>query len=911
MTRTMHKFIPPQKKKIKDDQCHTSKGYTFIEAVPDALLIHNGKGRIIAANRHARLRLGYSHAELLNLSLQDMEITPSGTDVTDHLLAGKGPITTQATYRCKDGTTFPAEIKTDILEQADENFLFISTIRDTSARPSRQRRLQDKRDLLRAIIDSIPEIICVKDGQGRWLLANTFDQNLFGLRDVDYRGKTDIELAEYTSPIYSTAFRACRESDERAWQEKRPVRSKEIIPVTNDVSRVMDVYKIPLFHANGKRKALIVVGRDITKQHHAEQRIRESEARYRQLFQQAPVGILHFNTDLHVTDCNNYFLSLMAIKRDQLIGFDLRKIRDKKILPVFEATLRGEEDRWEGIYQTTLSNITLYVSLRTTPLCDNLRNIEGGLALFEDRSLQKQAQEEKIRLMSAIDQAAETIVITDRDGTIEYVNPAFEKITGYKFDEALGQNPRILKSGLHSKDFYKDMWQTLCAGQVWKGRLINKRKDGTLFKEDASITPVRNQSKKIINYVAVKRDVTQEVALKKQLNQAMKMEAIGTLAGGIAHDFNNILSAILGYAEMAELRLAQDDPIRQDMGQIIAAGKRASNLIRQILTFSRQEENEQLKPVKVQHSIKEVLKLLQASLPATIKLRQDIDPNCGPVLADPTRIHQILMNICTNARQAMGEKQGILTIRLAEIDGDSVITPLLHGQTRWLDLEISDNGPGMEPTVKDRIFDPFFTTKQKGVGTGLGLSVVHGIVKSHNGEITVDSEPGEGTTFHVYLPIIDDTKKDTEQEDHIVAPKGTEHILIIDDEPMLVDLIQRFLSRLGYEVTSFTDSQSALDWFTDHGEEIDLVITDMTMPHLTGAELAEKILAARPQIPIILCTGYSEVMNDAKARSIGIRKFLTKPINNRVLAQSVRELLDNEPINRHESTKLGNHNRKT
>lgn len=735
------------------------------------------------------------------------------------------------------------------------------------------------------------------------MLANTFDQNLFGLQDVDYRGKTDIELAEYTSSICRTAFLACKESDERAWRKKQPVRSKEVIPIAGDIPRVMDVYKIPLFHVSGKRKALIVVGRDITKQQHIEQQIRESEARYHQLFTQAPVGILHFDTDLHVTDCNNYYLRLMAIKRDQLIGFDLRKIRDTKILPVFEATLYGKKGRWAGMYQTTLSNITLYVSLRTAPIRDDAGNIEGGLALFEDRSLHKQAREEKIRLMSAIDQAAETIVITDREGTIEYVNPAFERITGYTAKEALGQNPRVLKSGRHDVAFYKNMWQTLCSGRTWKGHIVNKRKDGALFEEDAAISPVRNRNGDIINFVAVKRDVTQEVALKKQLNQAMKMEAIGTLAGGIAHDFNNILSAILGYAEMAELRLAQDDPVRQDMGQIIAAGQRATELVRQILTFSRQEENEQLKPVKVQHIIKEVLALLKASLPATIELRQDIDPDCGPVLADPARIHQILMNICTNARQAMGEKQGILAIRLSEIDGDSVIIPLLHGQRRWLDLEISDNGPGMEPPVKDRIFDPFFTTKQKGKGTGLGLSVVHGIVKSHGGEITVDSEPGEGTTFHVYLPVVDDKKIDGERADHIVTPKGTEHILIVDDEPMLVDIIQRSLSRLGYEVTSFTDSHSALDWFTDHAKEIDLVITDMTMPHLTGAELAEKILAARPQMPIILCTGYSEVINGAKAKSIGIRKFLAKPINNGVLAQSVRALLDNEPINQHGRTR--------
>ena len=900
MTCNIQNTLTGLKKNTKEPvHCDKWKKYCCIDSIPDALLIHTGDGRIVEANRQACLSLGYSREELRALTLHDIEVDFPATDknkLIRDVLAGNGPATTLGTYRGKDGSTFPVEVKTDILEKDNEKPLLICTIRNTNDRPNRQRRFQNKRDLLRLIIDSIPEIIRVKDGRGRWLLANTFDKHFFGLQHVNYRGKTDAELAEYTSPVYRKVFLDCKASDERVWQKKKPIQCDEIIPGNNSAPRVMDVYKIPLFYKNGERKALIVVGRDITKQQQIEQQIRESESRYRRLFERAPVGIVHFDTSFHVTDCNDHYLTFMQVDHDQMIGFDMRKIRDTKILPVLEATLRGKEGRWEGMYQTTLSNITLNVSLRTTPLYDGHGNIEGGMALLEDRSLQYRAQEEKYRLMSAIDQASETIVITDTGGRIEYVNPAFEKMTGYSAKEAQGLNPRFLKSGHHDASFYQDIWQTLCSGRTWKGHIVNKRKDGTLFEEDASISPVRNRNGAIINYVAVKRDVTQEVILKKQLNQAMKMEAIGTLAGGIAHDFNNILSAVLGYAEMAELQLAENDPIRRDMGQIIAAGQRATDLIRQILTFSRQEENDTLKSVKVQHIIKEVLKLLRPSLPATIELQVNIDPECGQVLADQTCIHQILMNLCANAKQAMTGKQGLLIIRLTEINGNGIAVLTRPSQTRWLDLEITDNGTGMEPLVKERIFDPFFTTKQKDGGTGLGLSVVHGIVKSHGGEITVDSKPGEGTTFHVYLPVVDDEERNADRADHIVWSKGTEHILIVDDEPMLVEIMKRSLSRLGYTVTSFTDSRLAMDWFTQHPDKVDLVLTDMTMPHLTGAELAEKMLAEKPQLPVILCTGYSEVMNAAKAEAMGIQKFLAKPVDNGILAQSVRVLLDNQPI---------------
>jgi PAS domain S-box-containing protein len=576
------------------------------------------------------------------------------------------------------------------------------------------------------------------------------------------------------------------------------------------------------------------------------------------------------------------------------MGFDIRMLRDKRVIPVLEAALKGVDAHWEGEYQLTLRADTAYVSLRTAPLVDGQGNIQGGIGIVVDLSEQKRAETEKSRFMSAIEQATETIVITDTQGSIEYVNPAFEAMTGYTAKEVQGKNPRILKSGRHDTQFYRDMWDTLVSGRVWKGHIVNRKKDGSLFEEDVTISPVRNQEGRVTNYVAVKRDVTEEMALKKQLNQAMKMEAIGTLAGGIAHDFNNILSAVLGYAEMVDIQLAEDDPAREDVAQIIIAGHRATDLIRQILTFSRQEE-EELRPVKLQFIIKEALKLLRSSLPSSIELHQDIDSNCGSVLADPTSVHQVLINLCTNAKQALIGSSGSLSVRLGEVDDESASMPALpetmRGQ-RWVVLTVSDTGCGMDDQVRERIFDPFFTTKKQGQGTGLGLSVVHGIVKSHGGEILVESEPGRGTNFHVLFPLVNAEEQVQEYDCTQEVVGGTERILLVDDEPFLVDLMGRSLRLLGYQVESFTDSAAALAWLKEHDGDIDLVITDMTMPGITGAQLAEAVLARNPAMPIILCTGYSEEMDAQKARELGISRFVAKPVDNRELALTIREVLE-------------------
>lgn len=382
--------------------------------------------------------------------------------------------------------------------------------------------------------------------------------------------------------------------------------------------------------------------------------------------------------------------------------------------------------------------------------------------------------------------------------------------------------------------------------------------------------------------------------LEKQLQQAQKMEAVGTLAGGIAHDFNNILFAIMGYSEMARLQLAPDDKIAKDLDQVIKAGHRATDLVQQILTFSRQAE-ENLQPLKVQFILKEALKLLRASLPTTIELNVSIDTDCRPILADPTQMHQVLMNLCTNAKDAIGEESGSLTVSLSEREftagGILSDCPQITSGT-YLDLEVSDTGSGMDDLTLSKIFDPFFTTKEKGKGTGLGLAVVHGIVKQHRGEITVVCDPIQGTTFHIYIPVIDEEWQPPEQEKLEAIPQGSgERILLVDDEAVLSNMLQKILESIGYSVVAFTSSIEASEAYEKNPDGFDLLITDMTMPEMTGVDLSRKLLSLRPDLPIVLCTGFSEAINEEKARSYGIREYLKKPVDKHILAKAIRKAL--------------------
>lgn len=411
---------------------------------------------------------------------------------------------------------------------------------------------------------------------------------------------------------------------------------------------------------------------------------------------------------------------------------------------------------------------------------------------------------------------------------------------------------------------------------------------------EISASPVRDANGYIYAGIESVRNITDRKLLEKKLQQAQKHEAIGTLAGGIAHDFNNILSVIMGYGELVQMDLEQGGDTWKMQEQVLKASIRARELVKQILSFSRHDEK-QLMPLQMSLIVKEALKMLRSSIPSTIEIKQFIDPEAGKVLADPTQVHQIMMNLCTNAYHAMRIKGGVLTVELQGfLAGESINgkngVDLLPG--RYVRLSVGDTGHGIEVADQSRIFDPYFTTKVKGEGTGLGLAVVQGIVHKCKGQVTVTSDPGRGADFQVYLPCTDDDLSSKDKEGTEVIPHGRERILVVDDEENVVNLVQKILTGLGYQVLGVKSSEAALRIFADGPEDLDLIITDMTMPYMTGADLAESILVVRPEIPIILCTGYSDLIDKKRAKSLGISQLLMKPIGREELAYAVRQALD-------------------
>ncbi|MCX8043138.1 MAG: PAS domain S-box protein, partial [Desulfobacterota bacterium] len=537
----------------------------------------------------------------------------------------------------------------------------------------------------------------------------------------------------------------------------------------------------------------------------------------------------------------------------------------------------------------------LGVGNKKTPYDDyDVNTISIMADLAWDIAEKKKNEETLKRITTAIEQTHEAIIIASTEGNIEYVNPAFERITGYTPQEAIGKNPRILKSGIHDEQFYTELWETITSGKTWEGQFINRRKDGMLYNEAAVISPVKNQEGKIVNFVAIKRDITNELRIEEQLRQAQKMEAIGTLASGIAHDFNNIIAGIMNYAEIGLDEINNTESVRESFSWILKLCDRAADMVRQILAFSRQTPRER-QPVQLQSFAKESLKLLRATIPANIALHSNIAPDTGYVYADITHLHQILINLCANAAYVMREHGGTITVsvgneHIAQQHSDFPTLPL----GEYVRIEVADTGPGIPKELQKKIFDPFFTTKKPGEGTGIGLSIVHSIVTSYQGAIAVHSEPGQGATFIILLPQIQETTTDEMARCNDNAPlqSGTEHILLIDDEQPIRESMAIALQKLGYTVTTCENGIEALHLFQENPTAFQLVITDQTMPGITGHVLAQRLIQLRPDIPIILMTGYSALVDPSTIQAFGVKKLLIKPVHHATLAQEIRKALE-------------------
>ena len=475
---------------------------------------------------------------------------------------------------------------------------------------------------------------------------------------------------------------------------------------------------------------------------------------------------------------NKAVKDLLGYSPEEFLKLDFRRIVDHENLSKAEEKLRMQaqgEIANTGPYELLArgkAGKPLWVEINSRVIMSDSRPV-GVHGTARDVTERKTAETDRLRLVTAIQQAAEGVVITDPSGTIVYVNPAFEDITGFAPHEAIGHNPRILKSGVHDNLFYGNLWKTIKAGQVWGGHFINKRKDGSHYEEEATISPVKDDSGKIINYVAVKRDVSSEVLLQKQLLEAQKMEAVGTLAGGIAHDFNNLLQVINGYAEMALLKIRKGDRSHSELSEIKQAAKSAAELTQGLLTFSRRVESK-LRPIDLNHELKKVAKLLARTLPKMIEIDMSLSEQLYTVLVDPSQLQQVIVNLAVNARDAMPNKGKIvIETRNVRLDSDYCKTHLGTSPGDYVALTISDNGVGMDEQTRRHIFEPFFTTKETGKGTGLGLAIVFGIIKSHGGNIICYSEPGTGTTFKIYLPSVEAARAQSQAEQERPLPGGT------------------------------------------------------------------------------------------------------------------------------------------
>ena len=528
-------------------------------------------------------------------------------------------------------------------------------------------------------------------------------------------------------------------------------------------------------------------------------------------------------------------------------------------------------------------------ALRIKKAEDQLRNQKDLLEeMVRERTRELRESEER---MKAILRASPVGIGLFINRELQWANETLHRMLGYENGSLSGQNARIFYAD--DEEFDRVGRELIpVVDKEGAGELETRwaRKDGTAFDCRIRACSFRPQDS-VTGFIVTVSDISESKRLEAQLQQAQKMEAIGTLAGGIAHDFNNILGAIIGYAELARMRADQESNVAADLDKVIKSGKRAADLVQQILTISRRHKKER-RPMQLKYILKEALKMLRATLPSTIEVKEIA--GMGIINADPTQMHQVIMNLCTNAAHAMQEGGGVLEVGIGDVqvgskDPETGYLDLPSGS--YLRLAVSDTGYGIPRHLMDKIFDPYFTTKDTGEGTGLGLSVVQGIVKAHGGTITVDSEPGKRTTFHVYLPLIQGEEK-PEKEPEGPLPTGSERILFVDDEELLIELGRQMLEMLGYEVVTKKSSIEALALFRSEPDRFDLVITDMTMPKMTGDKLARELMEIRPDIPIILCTGHSKLISEKKAKEMGIRAFVGKPITKRAMAETVRKVLD-------------------
>ncbi|MBW1783785.1 MAG: PAS domain S-box protein [Deltaproteobacteria bacterium] len=765
-----------------------------------------------------------------------------------------------------------------------------------------EKALRDSRNMLQTVLDSIPSAVFWKNrdliylgGNRTWLAATELksSEEVVGKSDYDLpweKGQADAfreddrRVMESGIPEYGIIEPYLRADGTQAWAKtnKVPLRDKE-----GNVTGVLGTYE------------------DITERKQDAEALRESEEKYRNIFNNAQVGIFRTRiSDGKILDCNERFARTYGYKTcDECIDdfvvsehYTTPGTREKMVASLME---KGEVNNIEACFsRKDGDDVWIRFSAHAYPEEGFLEGV--GYDITEEKKTFAALQESEEKYRNILESMQEGYYEVDLAGNFTFFNDAMCRIRGYTKDEMMGMNNREYMDAETAKKVYKAFseayrTQKSIKGYEWE---IMKR-DGTKGYVEVSVGLIKDLAGNPIGFRGIARDITERkqaekerARLEAQLQQARKMEAIGTLAGGIAHDFNNILAIILGNAELASDDVPDWNPASESLKEIHRASIRAKDMVRQLLAFSRKTDEESTL-IDMAPIIKESMKMLRSAIPTSVEFKEHISNDPCNIMGDAAQINQVVMNLVTNATDAMSEEGGSLEVTLEKIIlreekpcFDWVLSP-----GTYVRLKMRDTGEGIDPKIMDRIFEPYYTTKDVGKGTGMGLSVVHGIVKRHGGGIRVESELGKGTLFEIYLPALEETaEEENEPEGDIQG--GSERILFVDDEVSIANLNHQRLERLGYDVKSTTKPLEALEWFKADPDRFDVMITDMTMPRMTGDRLAAEVLKIRPHMPVIICTGYSERMSAKKAEALGLRKYIEKPVDLRNLASALREVLE-------------------
>ena len=645
--------------------------------------------------------------------------------------------------------------------------------------------------------------------------------------------------------------------------------------------------------------------RDITERKHSEAGRRESEERLHTLIQSSPDAICFKDGTGRWLVANTSYRNLFQLRGAECQGKTDHELAGSAAPEARDALLlcqQSDEETWRKAqpchFEETIpqpGGPSQIFDVTKVPLSNPDGSRKGLIVMAHNITERRRSEAQIRRLATVVEQATEAVLMTDMLGAIIYVNPAFERMSGYLAPEVLGRNPRCLKSGRQDAEFYRAMWSALSSGQPWSGHLANRRKDGSLYDVEAVIAPIHDDAGRPSYYVASERDVTRELQLEHQFRQAQKMETIGRLAGGVAHDFNNLLQAILGFVELLLVNTPEGDSRHSDLVQVQRAAGRAAELTRQLLAFSRKQMIEP-RVLNLNAMIADMEKMLNRLLGEGVVLVTALDPAVHRIKADPNQIEQVLMNLAVNARDAMPHG-GRLTIRTGNAtfsQTEATAQPEVHcGE--FVCLSITDTGHGMTREVQEHLFEPFFSTKGVGQGTGLGLAVIYGIVKQNNGWINVYSQPDQGSTFTIHLPAFqgaEPTAPDAARLEQAVPRGRGERILLVEDEPEVRNLAAHVLKSFGYVITVAESATAARAAFAAAGQGFDLLFSDIALPDFSGIALADEIRASLPDLPVLLCSGYSDALT--RWTDIGEKgyHFLQKPYPAAALLTLLRHVLD-------------------